>query len=161
VVVVDGLAVGDRMERAHGGAAVMRPDVRYARHGDVALAYQVVGDGPRDLLLVGLFVEPRVRLDVSVVCPFFVAVGRLLAADPDGSAGVGTLRPGLGSSADRDDARGRRSGARRGRIAEDDWVGLWDGCLTSVLYAATHPDRVASLVLFGSSPAQMAAADYP
>jgi class 3 adenylate cyclase len=40
-------------------------------------------------------------------------------------------------------------------------VGLWDGCLTSTLYAATHPDRVSSLVLFGSSPAQMSDADYP
>ena len=40
-------------------------------------------------------------------------------------------------------------------------VGLWDGCLTSALYAATHPDRVASLVLFGSSAVQTASADYP
>ena len=28
------------------------PDTRYARHGDVSLAYQVVGDGPLNLLLV-------------------------------------------------------------------------------------------------------------
>ena len=30
----------------------MRPDLHYARNGDIALAYQVVGDGPRDVLLV-------------------------------------------------------------------------------------------------------------
>ena len=35
----------------------MRPDVRYARNGDVALAYQVVGDAPRDVLLVSGFLS--------------------------------------------------------------------------------------------------------
>ena len=30
----------------------MQPDIRYARNGDVAIAYQVVGDGERDLILV-------------------------------------------------------------------------------------------------------------
>src|SRR5919204_6753200 len=30
----------------------MRPQTRYARSGDVSIAFQVVGDGPRDLVLV-------------------------------------------------------------------------------------------------------------
>ena len=39
--------------------------------------------------------------------------------------------------------------------------GLWDGCATSILFAATRPERVASLVLFSSSPAQTPKEDYP
>ena len=39
--------------------------------------------------------------------------------------------------------------------------GLWDGCVTSILFAATRPERVASLVLFSSSPAQTPKEDYP
>ena len=35
----------------------MRPDLHYARNGDIALAYQVVGDGPRDVLLVSGFLS--------------------------------------------------------------------------------------------------------
>jgi hypothetical protein len=35
----------------------MKPDVRYARNGDVSLAYQVVGSGSPDLLLVSGFVS--------------------------------------------------------------------------------------------------------
>jgi pimeloyl-ACP methyl ester carboxylesterase len=31
---------------------VTRPDVAYARSGDVAIAYQVVGDGPPDIVFV-------------------------------------------------------------------------------------------------------------
>ena len=30
----------------------MEPDIRYARNGDVAIAYQVVGDGPSDLVFL-------------------------------------------------------------------------------------------------------------
>jgi hypothetical protein len=30
----------------------VKPEVRYVRNGDVSLAYQVVGNGPQDLLLV-------------------------------------------------------------------------------------------------------------
>src|SRR4029079_15763498 len=40
-------------------------------------------------------------------------------------------------------------------------LGLWDGCETSRLFAATPPDRVASLVLFTAAAAQNPAADYP
>ena len=39
--------------------------------------------------------------------------------------------------------------------------GLWDGCLTATLFAATHPQRTASLVLFGSSPTQTSDDDFP
>jgi hypothetical protein len=44
----------------------MTPQTRYARSGDVNIAYQVVGDAPRDLVLVPgewhLFaLEPEVR----------------------------------------------------------------------------------------------------
>ena len=30
----------------------MPPETRYARSGEVSIAYQVVGDGPRDLIVV-------------------------------------------------------------------------------------------------------------
>jgi hypothetical protein len=35
----------------------MRPDVHYASNGDVSLAYQVVGEGPEDLMLVSGFLS--------------------------------------------------------------------------------------------------------
>ena len=39
--------------------------------------------------------------------------------------------------------------------------GIWDGCETSILFAATNPERVASLILFSASAAQKTAVDYP
>jgi hypothetical protein len=42
--------------------AVRRPDVAYARSGDVNIAYEVVGEGPQDLVLVSGFVS-HLQLD--------------------------------------------------------------------------------------------------
>ena len=39
--------------------------------------------------------------------------------------------------------------------------GLWDGCDTSILFAATNPERVESIILFSASAAQKPAEDYP
>src|SRR5262249_20406873 len=44
-------------ERRSGGGGAVKPDVLYARNGDVSLAYQVVGSGARDLLLVSGYVS--------------------------------------------------------------------------------------------------------
>ena len=41
----------------------VRPETRYARSGAVSIAYQVVGDGPFDLVLVpGFGLQRRVRV---------------------------------------------------------------------------------------------------
>jgi hypothetical protein len=36
----------------HGMLAVMRPNTRYARSGELNIAYQVIGDGPLDIIYV-------------------------------------------------------------------------------------------------------------
>ena len=55
---------GGRRSRRRGfvwvlGSTVttLEPETRYARAGDVRVAYQVMGDGPRDLVLVPGFVS--------------------------------------------------------------------------------------------------------
>ncbi len=140
----------------------MRPDVQYARNGDVALAYQVVGDGPRDVLLISGFLSnleyawmyPSLARFLSRLAGF----SRLILMDRRGSGLSDRVwdPPPIETTLEDVEAVLDAVGSPKTTL-----VGLWDGCLTAVLYAATHPDRVASLVLFGSSPAQMAAADYP
>ena len=141
----------------------MRPDLHYTRNGDIALAYQVVGDGPRDVLLVSGYLS---NLEYAWMYPSMArflrrlaGFSRLILTDRRGSGlsdRVWNPPPIETTLADVEavlDAVGS---------AKTTLIGLWDGCLTSTCCtAATHPDRVASLVLFGSSPAQMASADYP
>jgi len=140
----------------------MRPDLQYVRNGEIALAYQVVGDGPRDVLLVSGFLS---NLEYAWMYPSMAAFltriagfSRLILTDRRGSGlsdrvwdppPIETI---LGDVEAVLDAVGS---------PKTTLIGLWDGCLTSALYAATHPDRVAALVLFGSSPAQTASTDYP
>jgi hypothetical protein len=40
----------------------MRPETRYVKSGDIHIAYQVMGDGPFDLVLVPGFVPGEWRL---------------------------------------------------------------------------------------------------
>jgi class 3 adenylate cyclase len=136
--------------------------MHYARNGDVALAYQVVGDGPRDLLLISGFLSnleyawmyPSLARFLSRLAGF----SRLILMDRRGSGlsdrvwDTPPVETTLGDVEAVLDAVGS---------PKTTLVGLWDGCLTSALYAATRPDRVSSLILFGSSPAQTADADYP
>jgi pimeloyl-ACP methyl ester carboxylesterase len=53
------------------------PDVRYARSGEVNIAYQVVGDGPLDLVFVPGFVS---HLEVDSELPAYTHLFRRLAA---------------------------------------------------------------------------------
>jgi len=140
----------------------MRPDVRYARNGDVALAYQVVGDGPQDVLLVSGFLS---NIEYAWMYPSFArfltrlsGFSRLIMMDRRGSGLSDRMReqPTIETSISDLEAVLDEVGSPRTTL-----FGLWDGCLTAIIFAATHPDRVASLVLFGSSPAQTPRDDYP
>jgi hypothetical protein len=35
-----------------GGLGAVEPDIKYAKNGDVHIAYRILGDGPRDIVLV-------------------------------------------------------------------------------------------------------------
>jgi class 3 adenylate cyclase/pimeloyl-ACP methyl ester carboxylesterase len=140
----------------------MRPDVRYARNGDVALAYQVVGDGPRDVLLVSGFLS---NVEYAWMYPSLArfltrlsGFSRLILMDRRGSGLSDRMReqPTIETSLSDLEVVLDEVGSPRTTL-----FGLWDGCLTAITFAATHPDRVASLVLFGSSPAQTPRDDYP
>jgi pimeloyl-ACP methyl ester carboxylesterase len=140
----------------------VRPDVAYARSGDVAIAYQVVGAGPRDLVMVFGYVS---NLEYAWAWP---SLARFLTGLSEGCRLILL------------DLRGTGLSDRTSQPpTHEDWLadvltvldevgsaratlfGIWEGSLTSTLFAATHPERVSSLVLFGASAAQLADDDYP
>ena len=140
----------------------MRPDVRYVRNGDASLAYQVVGDGPRDLLLVSGFVS---NLEEAWRYP---SLSRFLSRLAGTSRLILTDRRGAGLSDRFGDAPPQETMLNDLEIVLDEvgsakatLLGLWDGCETSILFAATYPDRVSSLILCTVSGAQRQAEDYP
>jgi len=141
---------------------VKKPEVSYVRNGDVSLAYQVVGSGSHDLLLVSGFVS---NLEYAWEYP---SLSRFLSGLAEMSRLILTDRRGSGLSDRFREAPPQETMLRDLEMVLDEvgsakatLFGLWDGCETSILFAATHPERVSSLILFTASAAQKPAEDYP
>jgi class 3 adenylate cyclase len=127
------------------------PETKYAKSGDVRIAYQVIGSGPLDLVFVPGFVS---NLDVWWEDPssahFFsrlAAFSRLILFDKRGT-GLSDRMVGMPNLEDRmDDVRAVMDAVSSERAA---FFGLSEGGPISMLFAATYPDRARALVLYGS-----------
>jgi pimeloyl-ACP methyl ester carboxylesterase len=137
------------------------PQVRYAKSGDVHIAYTVTGDGPFDLVLVPGFIS---HLHQSWAPPLehsmrrLASFSRLILFDKRGTglsdpiADVPTLEVRM------DDVRAVMDAAGSKRAA---LFGFSEGGAMSLLFAATYPERTHSLVLWGAMARTTYAPDYP
>jgi DNA-binding SARP family transcriptional activator/pimeloyl-ACP methyl ester carboxylesterase/predicted ATPase len=143
----DFLAAGGEPAGARGAG----PPIRYARSGDLSIAYEVSGAGPTDIVLVPGFLshlevdrrEPRHERFLDRLA----AMGRLIRFDKRGT-GMSDRPPGVPDlEARMDDVRAVMEAAGSERAV---LFGYSEGGSMSVLFAATYPERVRGLVLFGS-----------
>jgi pimeloyl-ACP methyl ester carboxylesterase len=138
------------------------PPTRYARSGDASIAYQVVGDGPIDLVLVlGFATHLELQWESAPMARFFErisAFARMIVFDKRGTGlsdpvtEVPTLEERI------DDVRAVMDAAGSERAA---LLGISEGGPMSVLFAATHPERATALVLYGAMGRTTEAPDYP
>lgn len=139
----------------------MTPTTRYADSGGVSIAYQTLGDGPLDLLLVPGWVS---NLDVAWEEPAFeaflqrlAAFARLILFDKRGT-GLSDRVADLPSLEVRmDDVRAVLDAVGSPRAA---LFGYSEGAAMCALFAATYPQRTSALVLAAGYARQMAAPDY-
>ena len=140
----------------------MEPETRYARSGEVSIAYQVTGDGPFDVVYVtpmASHVEPR--LDGAGPSPAYFGTSPRSAADPLRQARHRDVRS-RERRAEPGDAHGRRSGGDgRGRLGVRRLDRTVRGAPMCILFAATYPSRTWALVLEGSFARARWAHDYP
>src|SRR5438552_11709975 len=129
----------------------MPPQTRYARSGEVNIAYQVVGDGPFDLVFVPGFVshldlqwaDPRIARFLEKLASF----SRLILFDKRGT-GLSDPVAGPAPLEDRmDDVRAVMDAAGSERAA---LLGLSEGGPMSVLFATTYPERTRAPILCGT-----------
>ena len=140
----------------------METTTRYADSSGVSIAYQVHGEGPLDLVFVPGFVS-HVELiwDEPTVAAFFrrlASFARLVIFDKRGqglSDRVGRP-PTLEDSMDDLRAVMDAAGCERPAI-----FGISEGGPMSALFAASHPERVGSLILYGTYARMVSAPDYP
>ena len=142
----------------------MRPKTEYARSGDLHIAYQVVGQGPFDLVYVPGWVshvelaweEPTLARFLNRLASF----SRLIVFDKRGT-GLSDRVPHarLPSLEERmDDLRAVMDAAGSKRAAV---FGSSEGGNLSALFAASHPERTIALMLFGTFAKRTWSADYP
>jgi pimeloyl-ACP methyl ester carboxylesterase len=137
-------------------------ETSYTRSGDVNIAYQVVGDGPFDLVFVpGYVTHLETQWKISSFAPFLeelASFSRLIRFDKRGTgmsdrvSGAPTLETRM------DDVRAVMDAAGSQRAA---FYGLSEGAAMSILFAATYPERTAALVVRSAFPRSMWAHDYP
>ena len=137
------------------------PDIRYARSGDIHIAYTFTGEGPLDLVLVeGYFThlgimweQPGYRRWVHRLASF----ARVIRFDKRGMGLSDRVQ--LGTLEERmDDLRAVLDAAGSQQAV---MVGTSEGGPLSMLFAATFPDRTAALVLVGAEVRERITTDWP
>jgi class 3 adenylate cyclase/pimeloyl-ACP methyl ester carboxylesterase len=139
------------------------PETRYAKTADgVHIAYQVLGDGPFDLVLVTGYVSHlELAWDDPEIADFLRALSsfsRLILFD---RRGLGLSDPVRGAPTIEDrmqDVRAVMDAAGSERSA---LLGISEGGPMSMVFAATYPERVSALVLYGTFARMTEAGDYP
>ena len=126
------------------------PETHYAQSGDVSIAYQVMGEGPTDLVLVPGFIshiEFFHELDgATAFLRRLAGFARVVTFDKRGQ-GLSDRMAGAPSLEMRmDDVRAVMDaiGSKRAVLA-----GFSEGGCMSILFAATYPERVSHLILVG------------
>jgi len=147
-----------------GAAAAGGGDVGYARSGDVRIAYQLVGDGPLDLVLVhGWVCTFQPAWENPKLASFYrrlASLGRLILFDKRGTGLSDRVSPERLPDLETrmDDVRAVMDAVGSDRAVV---LGVSEGGAMSVLFAATYPERTVGLVLMGAFARMMRTSDYP
>lgn len=138
------------------------PDIRYARSGDVAIAYQTIGEGPVDIVfargfagdLLSVWEQPLMTRFIEDMASF----ARVTMLDKRGTGLSDRVREVPTLETRMDDLRAVMDAVRAEQAI------LWtaqEGARLACLFAATYPERTAGLVLFDPTAKGRPTDDYP
>jgi pimeloyl-ACP methyl ester carboxylesterase len=140
----------------------MQPDTRYAQSGDVNIAYQVLGQGPRDLVFVpGWVSNIEVYWEEPTLARFLTRLAsfsRLILFDKRGTGLSDRVADMPSLEVRMDDVRAVMDAARSEQAA---LLGTSEGGPMCALFSATHPSRASALIMHGSYSRRTKALDYP
>ena len=145
-----------------GQNGAVGPETRYALSGDVHIAYQVIGDGPFDLVFVpGYVTHMELQWNLPGFSEFLGELGsraRLIRFDKRGTGMSDPVNGAPNLETRMDDVRAVMDAVGSRRAA---FYGLSEGAAMSILFAATYPERTAALVVRSCSPRTLWAPDFP
>jgi pimeloyl-ACP methyl ester carboxylesterase len=124
------------------------PDVEYARSGELSIAYQVLGDGPIDLVFVPFSLSAIFSAQHPPFSTFYerlASFSRLILFDKRGIGASDRPRTPPTLEAQMDDVRAVLDAAGSEQAA---LFGSGHGGQMCALFAATYPERTSALVLY-------------
>jgi pimeloyl-ACP methyl ester carboxylesterase len=140
----------------------MPPETRYATNGTVNIAYQVVGEGPRDLVVVPGFVS---NVEVAWDEPHFArflerlaSFSRLILFDKRGTGLSDRVADMPCLEVRMDDVRAVMQAVGSDQAA---LFGISEGAAMCILFAATYPERIQAVIMAGGYARRAWAPDYP
>ena len=140
----------------------VQPKTRYAKSGDVSIAYQIVGDGPIDIVFVNGFVG---NLEVQAENPgdqaFFerlASLGRVIRFDRRGTGLSDRVREVPTLEARMDDVRAVMDAVQSPRAV---LVATFEAASMAMVYSATYPERVAGLAVYNPVAKGVRSPEYP
>ena len=140
----------------------MLPQTRYAKSGDVNIAYQVLGQGPPDLVLIpGWVSNIEIFWEEPAVVRFFTRLAsfsRLILFDKRGTGLSDRVAEMPNLETRMDDVRAVLDTVGSERAA---LFGYSEGGVLCALFAATYPNRASALIMHGSYARLTSAPDYP
>ena len=148
--------------RTVGREIAMQPHIRYANSGGVNIAYQVLGEGPRDIVFVpGWISNIEVFWEDPALARFFTRLAsfsRLILFDKRGTGLSDRVADMPGLEVRMDDVR-----AVMGAVGSDQATlfGTSEGGPMCALFSATYPARTSALIMHGSYPRRTRRPDYP
>jgi pimeloyl-ACP methyl ester carboxylesterase len=138
------------------------PETHYARSGDLSIAYQVVGEGPVDLVLVPGYISLVENYWLMPRCAAFLrgiaSFSQLIIFDKRGT-GLSDRISGAPTLEERmDDIRAVMDAAGSERAVLS---GYSEGGPLACLFAATYPDRTRALIVYAGYASELRQPDYP
>jgi class 3 adenylate cyclase len=138
------------------------PRTRYAKSGDLNIAYQVFGEGQIDLVFVSGFISHvELAWEIPALARFFERLGRFARVINFDKRGQGMSDPvgGVPTLEERmDDVRAVMDAAGVERAA---FFTVSEGGPMTLLFTATYPERVSALVLYGTLLKATYSEDFP
>src|ERR1700751_4623649 len=136
-------------------------NVRYAKSGDLNIAFSVIGEGPDLVVAPGFISHLDIMWEEPSVVHFYSRLASFRRVVTFDKRGTGLSDPAMHAPTLEESVDDLRAVMDAAGCERADVVGISEGGTMAMLMTASHPDRVKALVLYGTFSRLLRAPDYP
>lgn len=139
----------------------MRPEIHFAECDGIAVAYQTFGDGPDLVICPGWVTNVEYGWELPERARFHSELARFARVTIFDKRGTGLSDRNVGAATLEERMDDLRAVMDASSIRAAHVLGVSEGGSMAMLFAATFPERVQSLMLFGAFACRKPQPDYP